>query len=41
MIEKKFISQKGFMSTTYDKNVALDFAFGFWNDDNLKVPVLI
>jgi hypothetical protein len=31
MIEKKFISQKGFISTTFDKNIALGFAFGLWH----------
>ena len=34
MIEKKFISQKGFMSTSFDKNVALGFAFGLWNQNS-------
>ena len=41
MLDKKFISQKGFMSTTFDKIVALEFAFGLWNDESKLIPVLI
>ena len=41
MIEKKFISQKGFMSTSYDKIVALEFAFGSWHNQSKQIPILI
>ena len=34
MIEKKFISQKGLMSTTFDKKIALGFAFELWHKDS-------
>ena len=34
MIEKKFVSLKGFMSTTFDKKVALGFVFELWNEDS-------
>jgi len=33
MIEKKFVSLKGFLSTSTDKMVALNFAFGLFNED--------
>jgi hypothetical protein len=33
MIEKKFVSLKGFLSTSRDKKVALNFAFGLFNED--------
>jgi len=33
MIEKKFISQKGFLSTSFDKIVALFFAFKFLDEE--------
>ncbi len=41
MIEKKFITQKGFLSTSFDKNIALEFAFGFKWDYSSKISVLI
>ena len=41
MIEKKFISQKGFMSTSFEKNIALRFAFANWSEDGPLIPVLI
>ena len=41
MIEKKFISQKGFMSTSFEKNIALFFAFANWREDGPLIPVLI
>ena len=41
MIGKKFVSQKGFMSTSFEKNIALKFAFAHWRDDSLLIPVLI
>ena len=34
MIEKKFITQKGFLSTSFDKNIALKFAVGSWQEDS-------
>jgi hypothetical protein len=33
MIEKKFISQKGFNCTTFDKKIALNYAFELWHED--------
>ena len=41
MIEKKFISQKGFLSTSFDKIIALWFAVGSRQDDSNQIPVLI
>ena len=29
MIEKKFITQKGFLSTSFDKMIALKYAVGY------------
>ncbi len=34
-------NQKGFMSTTLSKKVALSFAFGHWSEDSPKIPVLL
>ena len=41
MIEKKFVSQKGFMSTSFEKNIALRFAFAHWSKNGPLIPVLI
>ncbi len=41
MIEKKFISQKGFLTASFDKNIALKYAFGSWQEDSNEIPVLI
>jgi hypothetical protein len=41
MIEKKFITQKGFLSTSLDKNIALRFAFEKWHEESKQIPVLI
>ena len=34
MIQKKFISQKGFLSTSFDKNIALEFTYGKWYEES-------
>jgi hypothetical protein len=34
MIEKKFITQKGFLCTSFDKIIALGFAVGTWQEDS-------
>ena len=41
MIEKKFINQKGFLSTSYDKIIALKFALESWQEDSNQIPVII
>ena len=41
MIEKKFIIYKGFMSTSLNKKIALEFAFGNWTEGSPKIPVLL
>ena len=41
MIEKKFITQKGFLSTSFDKMIALKFALGTYQEDSNQIPVLI
>ena len=32
-VTKKFISLRGFSSTTFSKNIALEYAFGMWSED--------
>jgi hypothetical protein len=34
MIEKKFITQKGFLSISFDKMIALEYAFGKWQEES-------
>ena len=29
------------MSTSFDKKVALEFAFGLWHEDSPKIPILL
>ena len=41
MIEKKFMTHKGFMSTSLSKKTALDFAFTYYSVDCSKIPVLL
>ena len=41
MIEKKLFAQKGFLSTSFDKIIALKFAVGSWQEDSNQIPVLI
>ena len=41
MIEKKFITQKGFLSTSKDKIMALTYAVKFLKDESKQIPVLI
>jgi hypothetical protein len=33
MVEKKFITQKGFLSTSFNKDIALRFAVGSWQEN--------
>ena len=41
MYNKILKRQKGFMSTSFSKKIALEFAFGLWDEDNPKIPVLM
>ena len=41
MIEKKFITQKGFLCTSFDKNIALKYAFRSSQVNSNQYPVLI
>jgi hypothetical protein len=41
MVEKKFITQKGFLSTSFDKIIALKFAVASQKEDSKQIPVLI
>lgn len=34
-------NQRGFISTSFSKSVALEFAFTEWNENNPKIPVLL
>jgi hypothetical protein len=34
MIEMKFISQKGFLSTSFDKKIVLNIIFELWHKDS-------
>ena len=33
--------QLGFMSCSFSKKIALEFAFGLWSEGENKIPVLI
>jgi hypothetical protein len=34
MIEKKFITQRGFLSTSFDKIIALKYSVGTWQENS-------
>ena len=41
MFNKLLKRQKGFMSTSLSKKVALEFTFGLWREENPKIPILL